>query len=472
LELAGLALVLAVCVAVRVVQLGTIPRIIAGDETDNLQNAYQIIDGTGPGIFGFDWKPGPILGLYPLAWTVQVFGNSVADFRMYPVILSLIAIVLFYLLARESMGVLAALAATALLGTNLWFLHFSRTAWDNMNAALFAVGACWATTRALKSGYWGWWVLTGLFTAGGLYGYFSGRPIFLSVALAAAVAVLARLVPWRRTLAGLAIAGVLAGALFAPMAAKIVDNWDYFNRRTNNVSVFKVQGDYEGDTSHWVIALRNLERNYRGLILQDGAEMSRGLWARYNPVNRAPLDLLTTPLFWLGLVVAAVRWRKTYTWWPFFAPMFMVEVFSTGTPDLARGLVSAPFYFLFIGMVFEEVLRRWTRPLARGAVALAVVGVVAVAGVINVRDYFHWQNRDVVQTQRLPGLDHCEFNLFRALARKATAVGRLVDGAEFDRLRKGLDCSPIVSNWLQQTTPPASGALGPAPAGGAGPGSG
>src|SRR3990170_2584709 len=87
LEASAFGAALAVCVVVRVAKLGSLPRMITADEADNLQTAYHIIAGTGPGFFDFDWKPAPIFSLYPLAWAIQLFGDTVSDFRMFPVIL-------------------------------------------------------------------------------------------------------------------------------------------------------------------------------------------------------------------------------------------------------------------------------------------------------------------------------------------------------------------------------------------------
>lgn len=452
LEAAGFLLVLAIAVAVRVTKLGTVPRIITADEADNLQTAYHIMAGTGPGFFSFDWKPAPIFSMYQLAWTMRIFGDTVSDFRLFPVILSMLTIIAFYFVARRSLGPFAALCGMALLATNLMFLHFSRTAWENTNAALFALGACYATQRALEQrtvgrAWAGWWALCGVFIALGLYGYFTGRFIFVAVFVIVLLAVALRQAPWREAFGGLVLAGVVSALLFAPMANEILDSWDYFNQRTRNVSVFEVRDEepYEGDTDGWVIAAKNVVRNYQGFILQDGGQMHRGLWTRYNPAGRAPLDFIATHLFWAGLVVGVIRWRKTYTWWAFFAPLFIAETFSIGTPDLARGVIFAPFYFLFIGLLFEEALALTKRPETRYAAAASIASVVAFVGIVNVVDYFEWQDMRFTQLQRMPGIDPCEFGLWQELAQNAAEAGpELASGDQFDTARRDLDCSDIV----------------------------
>jgi hypothetical protein len=458
LELTGLAAVIAIAVGVRVYRLGDVPQIVTGDELDNLYDAYRIIGGSGPGVFGFDWKPSPILGLYPMAWTVQIFGDTVSDFRMFSVITSLLVIIAAYVVARHAMGAPAALLAVALLGTNLWFLHFSRTAWDNANCALFALGACYTTTRAVDTSrrwWWAWWILAGLFTALGLYGYFTGRFIFASVILIAGIAVATRRTPWHEAAFGLGLAFLVTVVLFAPMLDNILDEWEFFNQRAGEVSVFNSEVPSEGDDSGWTIAAKNVGRNAQGLIFMDGEEMRRGLWVRYTPEERPPLDAVATALFWIGLVVSVGRWRKTYAWWTFFVPLFIAEVFSRGTPDLARAVLFAPFYFLFIGMAFDEFFRVWgmaRRPLVAlgAAAALAVTAWIATD---NVRDYFDWQEQDGVQIVRFPGVDGCEFDTWRGVAKDSVSGGsRIIDRQRLERERKQLGCSRLYQTYMSSPT--------------------
>ena len=445
IEALAFAVIFAVCIAVRLWHLGTVPRIITADETDNLQVAYKIIKGTGPGVFGFDWKPAPIFSLYPLAWSIQTFGDSVVAFRMFPVILSLLTIVMFYVVARESMGARAALLAMALLGTNLWFLSFSRTAWENTNAALFALGACWCTQRAIKTGRYDWWVRAGVFVAFGFYGYFTGRFIFIPVGMMAGLAIVLRQAPWRRTFFGLGLAAIVSAVLFAPQARRIYNDWDHFNSRTKNVSVFNSGKEpYEGRTNGWEIAGINLQRNIRGFIFFDKTEVGRGLWARYNPDFRPPLDLIAGPLFLAGLITGLWRWRKTYGWFTFFVPLFVAEVFSKGTPDLARGILFAPFYFLFIGLLFEELLNRIEPRRTRIIGSVAAAALVAFIGFSNVYDYFSWQRRDPTQNARLPGVDACEFSAWRTIALTAAVQRVLVAPSAVDQLHRDNHCSELL----------------------------
>lgn len=343
-----------------------------------------------------------------------------------------------------------------LLSTNVWFLHFSRTAWDNLNAALFAVGACWATARAISTREWRWWVVSGLFSTLGMYGYFTGRLIIVAVAIQVAAAVVFGRMRLIHALRGLALVSVVSGVLVLPLALNVIENWDYFNRRTQIVSVFHTKEPYEGDTDGWVIAAKNVVRNYRGFFLQDGSEFRRGLWLRYGPPGQGPLDLATAHLFWAGLVTGIVRFGRSQDWWPYVIPVAVAEVFSRGSPDLARGVLFAPFYFLFVALFIDEVIRKLKSWSAATMIPLTIVGVsvVSAIGVWNVREYFRWQGETSTQLARLPGIDVCEWDLWHSMAREAATTGRgNIDSLAFERRRRLLDCSPITRTmWETPTT--------------------
>jgi hypothetical protein len=249
---------------------------------------------------------------------------------------------------------------------------------------------------------------------------------------------------------GLAVAGMVAGAMFAPQAWKIAHDWGGFTRRSDTVSVFRVKQPYLGDSNGWVIAAKNAERNFRGFVLQDAQQSQRGLWGRYNPARRTPLDQIATYLFWAGLAFGVLRWRKTYVWWPFFIPLIIVEVFSTGTPDLARGIVFAPFYFLFIGLALDEAFQLLPRVPEgvprRTALAAAVVcagALVARSSYTNVRDYFDWQDDPRAQVLRLPGVDVCDFPQWQRLAQASAEKGALLGTEQWDALRADSSCPDV-----------------------------
>ena len=115
---------------------------------------YHILAGNGPGFFGLDWKPAPAFSVYVIAGFMQIFGESIVGLRMASVVMSVAAIAVFYPLARSTLSRGAALSAAFLMATGLWFLHFSRSGWENPHVALFAALAALFVAMAVRRGSW------------------------------------------------------------------------------------------------------------------------------------------------------------------------------------------------------------------------------------------------------------------------------------------------------------------------------
>jgi hypothetical protein len=200
---------------VRLYALGDVPAVVFHDECDNLVNVYRILNGNGPGFFGLDWKPQPAASVYLLAAFMRL-GMSVARLRLPAALFSVAALIPFYLVVRRAVAAPAALLATALLATDVWYLHFSRAGWENVDTCLFGLAAALCVGNALRTGrltsfaWVGWW------SALGAYGYFAGRAILPAVVLACALSLAWPWISRVRIIAGAGLATVLAAVLFAP----------------------------------------------------------------------------------------------------------------------------------------------------------------------------------------------------------------------------------------------------------------
>jgi 4-amino-4-deoxy-L-arabinose transferase-like glycosyltransferase len=382
--------ILVFALVIRLILLTTVPVNVTADEADNLQFIYQVLAGNGPGWFGLDWHQSPAFSLYTMAWLVDWFGKGVWGMRLYPAILGTLTLIPFYILARERLSTFSSLLATFLLATGLWFFHFSRTGYTNINATLFACCAAVCLSLALRKDRWYYYAGVGLFAALGLYGYDGGRPIGLAVAAFFPFALYFFRHNYRRVVVGFVLAGVIAGVLFIPQARTILDDWDHFNTRTRAVSIFTVETPYMGDTDRVAIVVHQLERNFKGFFLLDRSlrEMS------FQPDRLLPrggtfLDFWTGALFWVGLVAGLWRWRDTALWWCFFiVPIFVNEAFSSNTPEATRALVSTPFMYLFVGLGIESVVSCLRRP--SGTMWLGFAVVAAFIALTSIRGSFQW----------------------------------------------------------------------------------
>jgi 4-amino-4-deoxy-L-arabinose transferase-like glycosyltransferase len=414
--------------AIRVFKLDTIPANTTADETGSLRDAWHVLAGTGPGPFGFDWTGLPAFNVYTMAGVMKVFSESaVFGIRMYPVLLSVGVLAAFFFLARESLSRWASLLAMLLLASNVWFLNFSRTAWPNMNSSVFAMGGALMLALAIRKGKWYWYAAAGVFAALGLYGYFSGRII---VALFVAYLPVALALNWqkrREIVRGYGILLSVSFLLFLPQIKPLLDTWHVANGRITTTTIFHVVKPYYGETNLVEIIVRQVVWAARGFILidNDGIMQHGSLWPRYIERGQGLLDPSVRILFLLGLFVAVWRWRKTSLWWlMFLGPVFTIQVLSAETPDAARGIIVAPFMFLFVGAGIDFILiagkriNRFLRGASVGTASIAAVCVLLFAG-RDVHQYFHWIGTDDALNARRPAISHevySDWQLFERVA--------------------------------------------------------
>jgi 4-amino-4-deoxy-L-arabinose transferase-like glycosyltransferase len=468
--------ILVFALVIRLVLLTTVPVNVTADEADNLQFIYRVLAGHGPGWFGLDWHQSPAFSLYTMAWLVRRFGEGVWGMRLYPAILGTLTLIPFYILARERLSAFSSLLATFLLATGLWFFHFSRTGYANIDSAFFATGAAACLSLALRKDRLYYYAGVGVFAALGLYGYFAGRPVCLAVVAVFPFALYFHRQNYRRVIAGFGLAGITAFILFLPQLPTILNDWNTFNTRTRAISIFTVETPYKGDTDRGDIFVHQVERNFNGFFLLDRSLRDVSYQAdRLLPRGGIFLDFWTGLLFWIGLVAGLWRWRDTALWWCFLVMLIFVnEVFSIDTPEAGRAIVATPFMYLFIGLGVETIISLLRRPtdtvwlgfgilalfiavtsvrgsfqwmedpfavqgrflalgllvlvfLFRGRAFIAPAAVVALALFIafaNLQGYFDWMHEPYVAAAREPAVQLAEFDQWRACQQQAAEAGR------------------------------------------------
>lgn len=421
-------LIVALCV--RLYRLDSVPGNVTADEADFFQEVYRVLEVGAPSWF-YQGQPASLspLGIRPMAWSVQLFGDDISGLRMYSVILSLATLVPFFVLARHRFSFLTAVTATLLLATNVWFLHFSRTAWANMNAALLATGVMCCLQLGLERGRWWWFVGAGVFIGFGPWAYVSARLLPFIAAAFFPIALFIYRDQRRRVLWGFGIAGIVALVIAAPVINKLLtdDYWDEYTFRSRIVSIFHSRPNSEA----WDMVPEQTKDTAKGFLLlsnEDNLFRSSTESNRYAPRDGDLVDPIARGLFYLGLVAAIWQWRKTALWWLVLLVPLSFQVFSVGTPDGARGLIVVPAIFLFVALGLEtlvSVVKRWLpqRPALLAAGGVAVVLGAGALGVWNVTRYFDWMESDYALAERGPAVDNDEFESWSTLQRHAIAAG-------------------------------------------------
>ena len=429
LAVATLFGIIALALFVRLFSLTDIPPNLVGDEADNLLIVYRIMADIGPGFFELDWKPQPAFSVYMMGWFMGLFGETIVGMRLPSVVLSTVSILVFYAVARQhGVGRPASLGATFLLATGVWYLHFSRSGWENVHVGLYALSAMLAFNAAIKSKRLTISLLlfaaTGLFAALGLYGYTTGRMIIVALLVYLPIALFLHQDDWKRLLAGYGVMCLTAFLLFWPQLDNALDDWQRFNQRVDAVYVLNEHNrqKFEG-MDDFEIIVQQTWNNVRGFFLLDTGISRVGLNVRYVPPGHGLLDRLTAVLFWVGLIVSVTRWRQTILWWIFFIVMIVpVQIPGSGTPDAARAVGAAPIFYLFVALTLDWLLglrftkERWVT----GSVAVAVLALIAY---VNVSGYFDWMERPDAAAVRQPAVDAADFESWQALQKAAAEVG-------------------------------------------------
>jgi hypothetical protein len=379
----ALAALIAAALALRLYAIERIPSILIHDEADNLVNVYQIINGRGPGVFGFDWKPQPAASVYVLSLSMRL-GMSLTALRLPAVLFSVAALLPFFLLLRRAVAPPAALIATGLLATDVWYLHFSRSGWENVETCLFLTGAALCADDASRTGRVSAFAWTGFWSAMGAYGYFSGRAILPAAIVVFLLCLLRPAIPRRRLLGGMLITVLTALILFAPQIPQVAEKWDLFQRRTRTLLA------PETAASEMVGALAHSFFTKTRQLFAAEIPIRGERTQRYLPVHSGAFARPTAGLLALGMAASLFWFSATWRWWIFFlVPFFMTEVLVIGRSlNGARGVMFVPVLYLFVGIGVHVLWTLGTRLQRHAAVAL-IAGAIALA-VFTTHRYFAW----------------------------------------------------------------------------------
>jgi hypothetical protein len=415
-EWVALALVLAAALAVRLYAIERVPSVVFHDECDNLVNVYQILNGKGPGFFGFDWKPQPAASVYLQSVSMRL-GMSVFALRFPTALLSVLALLPFYFLARRTVAAPAAMLATLLLAGDVWYLHFSRTGWEVVFVCLFLLAGALTLERAVSTGRVRSFVWAGGWSACGLYGYVSGR-LVLPALLSIGFIELAWAGRERRRLAiGLLLMCLTSALLFAPQVPGIVSNWERFQSRTR--FVYLLSGDNQD--------LPTVEKV--SLVASNFAWKAQQLFTshipvppirerpdRYLRVDAGALARPTTALLVAGMILSVsgiALFRSTWRWWILLVlPFFATQALTIGSLNGSRGIIFLPVLYLFVALVLDHAWRvsiRFPRLLA----PLLIAGTVALAASTTL-DYFRWARSPELLQALQPAIPVAEFPQWQA----------------------------------------------------------
>lgn len=362
--------------------LDRIPPFVHGDEGEVGLQALEVLAGRQTNIFAPGRWDVPLLNYSFFALTMRLFGADLFGLRMASVIFGLLSTAATYLLARLLFGERVAWLAMFLVTVSHWHIHFSRIAHWFIPFTVLELVAFYFIIRGVRSGKALDFVMSGLATGLGLYLYFAARAVpFIVIAFLVGTSVIHRRLR-RRCLMGLTVWGLTLIVAFAPLGLFVVQHWDRFNLRAQEVFVLNRLPPFESSAGPWP-GLSFLWEQFKQSVLffNWGGDHSQQ-YAFLGPM----LDVFTAPLLVLGLAFVTVRWKRLENFllllW-FWITLVTGSVLTVPSPASQRLIGLVPCLFIVVALVLDRVVALTSQVLGnkgrRVALVLLCLFLVATA---------------------------------------------------------------------------------------------
>lgn len=344
----------------RIYRLSDVPSQMISDHAEKLLDVNDVLNGqtsiffprnTGREFFQF----------YLTAGIIQIFktGLTYLSLKIGTILAGLVALLYIYLLGREIGKNRVGLLALAFAGIAYWPNVISRYGLRFPFYPAFYAPALYYLVWGLRTRNRMGFILSGLFLGLGLHGYSPFRVVPFVLLLAVGLYLLHKQSEGYRTQAvwGLFAIIIMSLIVFLPLLRYMLENPDMVLYRA-----MTRLGDLEQPLPGpaWQIFLQNLWNSLTMFAWDDGST-----WP-ISVTQRPALDVVTSVLFHLGLVLMIIRYIRQRHWLDLFTllsiPMLMMPSilslsFPSENPSLNRSAAAIVPVFLVVGLALDSF---WT----------------------------------------------------------------------------------------------------------------
>ena len=402
IELVVVLVLVVMALSVRLYRLQEIPFGLNYDEAANGIDVLNILNGQHPIFFERNHGREPLF-IYLQAIVAAVLGTTPFALRLTAALVGAATVPAVYWMVREAFHGKSrwpALWTALFLAFSYWHLNISRIGYRVIMLPLMAAltfAWFWRAWRALDAGERFPYVellLCGVFTGASLYTYTAARflPVLIVlVAFAGGVISNRSARRFRRIVAGVAVIGLVAAIVAAPLAYYFLIHPDSFAENVGGVALLRSSA---GPAQAVLALARNVVKT-AGMFGVAGDDQGR-----LNPAGRSPFDPLLGIWLVAGVVLALVRWRSLpdlfgLLW---LAVLSLPAVLSTPAPHSLRALAMLPAAYLLSVLAMLAVggrLARYWRPLA----VWLPLPFLILSGGMNLRSYFSsWQGNPALES--------------------------------------------------------------------------
>ncbi len=387
-KILGLALGLfAAALITRAIATDRIPIILTGDEGSAGLSAVEFARGAQDNPFIMGWYSFPSLYFLLQSFSVRILGNTTEAIRLPSALAGALTVAALYLVARPMFGNRAAFMAALFLGGLHFHNHFSRIALNNIWDGLGFVVVLGAFSHGWRTGRRASFILGGLVLGLMQYFYASSRLLLALLPLWLVVAVLLDRKRLRPNVPHLALSLLAAAAAVFPLGIFYLR---YPMELIAPLSRFSILGEWM-DKEIVISGQPVFNILLRQLSLGFQAYTATPLRHWYTP-NVPILRDIPAAIFLLGTVLMLLRLRDERIW---LVGLWLIAFgvaggMSESTPAAQRYVAAAPAACLALAYGLDRLAdwlaRLW--PRARPYAGLAVVGLVAVLSLDELRFYY------------------------------------------------------------------------------------
>jgi hypothetical protein len=413
-EIAGVAAILILAFVFVFPDLASTPFQVHGDEASIGLEARRILDGTLPDPFSVGWYDVPLMSFMIPAPFLHFLGDDLFALRLASMIQGVGSVLLLYLLAKRLFSIRVAFIASFLLAVAHWHVHYSRTGFHYMQAIFATLLLFWLFERGIQRRDRITPLLAGFAAGLCLVVYYAARlaPVILLVwVLYRAFSERSFIPRYRNQLALFACGAVLFAA---PFAIFYKEHPGALTSRTDQVFLLNKE----------TLALEYGKRGLNRLEDVVAAQTRETLLAfnkggdksfQYGNV-RPLLDRWTAPLMVLGLVLLALRFRRSNYFllgiWVALTLLFGA-ILTIDAPFSPRMVIVLPALILVAALAIDAILSAVAVVAGSRARVAMLLTFVVLGGLIasaNHREYF---DRFATEPHRYDAITEASFFMDR-----------------------------------------------------------
>ena len=396
-----LAAIVLVAFALRIYQLDRIPPGPFGDEAIVAILSSEIATGRSFPIFVTAYTGNEVLFFYLAAIVMRIAGLTLFATRLTSALIGTLTVILAYVLAREWFkdepvieSEWLGLFAATLMATSFWHVSVSRYGFRAITLPLVQVLMLLALWRGLRQYSRKWLIAAGIFCGLLAYTYLSSRVAPIGLAIVMLMVLVAERYRWRTRLIQLAVFGIFALVVFAPLGIFFATHPSTFSTRTEQLSIFSEGGSWQA------LLTRNTLRALQVFTVRGDPQLRFNLPS--TPMFEGPLALL----FYGGLGVIIIRSMRPSGWlgrvrygviviWPLLMliPSILSQPFEVPHSLRSMGVMPFAFFVPALGMlaglsllqrICPATYRRWLTRLT----TFVLVIVLGATTIVTSQNYF------------------------------------------------------------------------------------